>query len=612
MSTRFKFVACVLGVLIWCGAAFGAKHQIWVEVQTPNFTIISNASDKTAEKTALQFEQIRTLFRQSLKFASYAHTPQITVLAVKDENSMRQLLPEYWSKGHAHPAGIFLGRMDQFYAAVQLDAPGDNPYEAFYHEYYHSLSIPYFPGMPVWLAEGLADFFGNTYIEGNKAYMGQPSEALLEELKQGGIIPLDVLFRVDHSSPYYNEANRTSKFYAESWALVHFLLLGDREAHRQLLFNYLNEFDHGATPEEAIKAFGNLADLQQELQYYIGGSQFSGIVAPAPAKIAATELRVRELSDAEVDAEIGGFEAARGKYEQADPLLQEAVRLDPKLALGYQNLALADFFQGQRDQALTAVSQAIALDPKNSTAHYIRAYLTVGTERSTTQGDQFESDLREAIAANPDFAPASALLAVYLSATPDKLPEALNLAKQAVILEPGSASFQFDLGQVLLRMHRYDEAKAAILSARNESANAAERAQAEQLLSFVEQMKTADEDAGSAQHGNDSEADAQSNTNPQPGPTGTAAVGGSSVQTVTGIVKQMSCVNGIQLTVDAAAGTYRLSVPPGQQLQFVMHFRPKPGFNPCSSLKGLQVKASYEPDAKGTSGTLERLDILSP
>jgi tetratricopeptide (TPR) repeat protein len=605
-----------LGILVWCGAAFGAKHQTWVEVQTPNFIIVSNAGDKNAIKSAVQFEQIRALFRQSLTFASQAHTPQITVLAVKNEDSMRQLLPEYWAKGHAHLAGIFFSRLDQFYAAVQLDAPGDNPYEAFYHEYYHSLSLPYFPGMPLWLAEGLAEFYSNTHISGDKAYMGEPSAALLEELQEKGFIPLDLLFRVDHSSPYYNEQNRTSKFYAESWALTHYLFLGDKGAHRKLLFNYLDAFDHGATPEQAIKAFGDLADLQRALQNYIDRVAFSELIAPAPPKIAASEFVVKELSDAEVDAEIGGFEAVRGNLEQAMPFLQEAVRLDPKLALGYQNLALAEFFQGQRDEALSSVSQAIALDPKNGVTRFLRAYLRATHGGFGAHDDQMEEDLRQAIAANPDSAPPSALLAMYLSTNQDSLPEALTLAKRAVTLEPGTAAFQLDLGQVLLRMHRYDEAKAAILSARNETTVATERAQADQLLNLVDQVRAADEGLVSAPHSDDSEASAprgRSDSEPQSGPPETGASVDSSAQEVTGIVKQMSCGNGIQMLLEATDGTYRLQVPPGQPMQYELHSKPQPGFNPCTSIKGMHVKARYHPDdSKGKTGTLEILEILGP
>jgi Protein of unknown function (DUF1570) len=617
MSRTFRSAVCILGVLLSSAAAFGARHQTWVEVRTPHFIIISNAGGKEALKSAVQFEQIRTLFRENLKFAGNAHTPVITVFAVKDEGSMRTLLPEYWAKGHVHPAGIFFGRLKQYYAAVQLDAPGDNPYQAMYHEYYHSLSLPYFPGLPLWLAEGLADFFGNSRISGTKAYMGQASETVIQELRENRFIPLDVLFSVDHSSPYYNEENKVSEFYAESWALTHYLMIGDNGAHRQLLANYLAALDRGDTQQQAAaKAFGNLAALQQALQNYIGNYEFYQVVAPAPPAMSGSGLQVSVLSDAEIDAERGGFEAVRGRTEDATPLLEEAVRLDPKLALAYQNLALAELFDGQQRKALNSVSQAISIDPRNSLTRYLRAYLTMANAGIITQDDSLEADLRQSIAADPDFAPAPALLAVYLSMDHKALPEALSLAQRAILLQPGTAGFRLDLAQVLIRMRRYADAQAAILSARAAATDPAERAQANQLLATVQQLREADAGGVPAPGGDAANA-------PDPRRRGAPEVGApsapeappvdSSAREMTGVVTQVSCGNGMQLRVAAAAGTYRFYVQPGERIQLEMHSQPTAGFNPCSSLKGMRVTAHYEPgSAKGLGGQLEVLEILGP
>ena len=444
----------------------GAKHGTWVEVRSPNFIVISNAGEKEARKVAVQFEQVRSLFRSVIPIASNAPSPVITIFAVKDEGSMRELLPEYWAKGHAHPGGIFFSRLGRFYAAVQLDAPGDNPYEALYHEYYHSLTLPYFPLLPLWLAEGLAEFFGNTHITDKEAFTGQASADLIEELKENRLIPLDVLFRVDHTSPYYNEQNKTSVFYAESWALTHYFMLADKGGHRQLLNNYLATIGQGTTQQEAAaKAFGDLRSLQRSLQQYVGNYQFYDLTIAAPPKIPDTDLQARALSDGDVDAYWGGFAATRGHTQDAKPLLEEAVRLDPKLSLAYQNLALAELFDGQKDEALASVSQAIALNPKSALSRYLRAYLKIRGGGLESRDPQVEDDLRQSIAASPDFGQPYSLLAVYLAAHQESLPEALSLAQKAISLEPGTLSDQIDFAQVLMCMRRYDDAQTVAVRA---------------------------------------------------------------------------------------------------------------------------------------------------
>ena len=40
----------------------------WVEVRTSNFIVVSNAGEGQARKIALQFEQVRSLFRESLSY----------------------------------------------------------------------------------------------------------------------------------------------------------------------------------------------------------------------------------------------------------------------------------------------------------------------------------------------------------------------------------------------------------------------------------------------------------------------------------------------------------------------------------------------------------------
>ena len=88
----------------------GAKHETWFEARSPNFIVVCNAGEKQARKTAIRFEQIRAVFRRELEFASKYESPVITILAVKDEDSVKALLPEYWVKGHAHPGGDVSGQ----------------------------------------------------------------------------------------------------------------------------------------------------------------------------------------------------------------------------------------------------------------------------------------------------------------------------------------------------------------------------------------------------------------------------------------------------------------------------------------------------------------------
>ena len=487
MSRLGKIVVAVLAVVL-PSLLYSARHESWIEVRSPNFVVVSNAGEKQARKAALQFEQIRAVFRQSIKVASSHPSPAVTILAMKDESSMRELLPEFWVKGHTHPAGIFVSRFNLCFAAVELDAHWSNPYETFYHEYYHAITTPYFPDLPVWLSEGLAEYYGSTQIEDKFVMLGKNDPDLVRQLWDATFIPLNLLFKVDRSSPYYNEANKTSLFYAESWALTHYLMIGDRGIHKPLLLAYLDALNHGKTPDDAVAAFGDLKQLQTNLESYIRQPALFYSKLPTPA-IDDNELKIRSLSEAEADAYRGGFAVLRNKGEDAKPLLAQALQLDPNDALAYQYLAITQFLEGQRGRALESVSKAISLDPGNSFTRYMRAFLAT-TGSGIQSGDaQVEEDLRQAIASRPEFAPPYGLLAVYLATVDRNLPEALSLAQKAVSFEPGSSGYQLALAQVLARMDKLDEADLAAARARAWAREPEEKANARSVTAYLQEVR---------------------------------------------------------------------------------------------------------------------------
>jgi tetratricopeptide (TPR) repeat protein len=593
----------------------GAKHENWVEVRSTNFIVVSNAGEKLARKTATRFEQIRAVFRQSMAVASAHPSPMITILAVKDEDSMRALLPEYWAKGHAHPAGIFVENLDQYFALIQLDAPGSNPYNTIYHEYYHSLTLPYFPNLPLWVAEGLAEFWGNTQVTDSETKMGEADPDLISELKQNSLIPLNVLFKVDQSSPYYNEDHKTSIFYAESWALMHYLMVGDKASHRPMLTAYLEALARGASQEEAAaKAFGDLKKLQSEVYGYIGNNSFYYLKSPPPPEIPASDLHLRDLSDAEADAYRGGFCAVAGRTQTAKPLLEDAVKLDPKLALGYQYLGFAEYQDGQKAEALADFTRAIELNPKNALTRYLRAYLASTQAGAIGNDERLEEDLRAAIAASPNFAPPYGVLGVYLAVQGEKLPEALALARKAIELEPGNSTYRLDIAQVFARMNRYADARTAANQARESARSPQQKQEVEQFLAFLQQAQN--NPGNDLSPGRDEQA---SEASPKPAvkesreqpPAQTSAPNTGNLREATGLVTEVSCMNGLKFKIETAAGSVTLQLSPGAQLRIRMAFKPTGPFNPCTALKGQRVSVQYEPkDAKGKTGALQSVTVL--
>lgn len=478
---RFVFA---VSLLLLSPAASQAK-QTWIAIRSRHFLIVTNAGEKKGMDTAVHLERIRAFFRQSLAVASHQSSPFVTVLAVKDGPTMANILQQHWGEGEAHIAGFFSQLLDRHLAIVELDVQRKGYYEVFYHEYYHSITSPLFPDMPLWLSEGLAQFYGYTDISNEHVSTGRTDRDSLEFLRHQKLIPLNVLFNVDYRSPYYNEVDKAPVFYAESWLATHYMMVGNPDAHK-LLVNYLSALSRGKTWQEAQSEFGDLKQLQSKLALYDRQKRFLSIDSPLP-KVNSEEFAVRTLSEAESESYLGQAEAALGHNEQAAVSFTKAIHLDPNSSLAHQGLALVLLREGQQANAMEFATQAIKLDPSDSSARYLRAYCATYGEGMLITDAPVEDDLRQAIILNPELSPAYELLGLYLALRSSRAEEGLSLVKQAIALDSSNSSYQLSMAKVLLQMKRYADAKKATERASVLARSQADKIEVQQLNTRIEQ-----------------------------------------------------------------------------------------------------------------------------
>jgi tetratricopeptide (TPR) repeat protein len=458
-------IALLTSVSVSGKPAPAEKPDTWIEVQTPHFIVASNDGENTARRVADQFEQIRFLYSKALQ-PGIRLDPGIPILifAVKNEKSLSQLIPEYWVQtGHTHPAGLFVPGPEKNYIALRTDVEGEFPYLPIYHEYVHLIVNLNYQHFPDWLNEGFADFLGCATLVTKGGKLGQPSSSELYVLQQNKLLPLDILFKVDHQSPYYNEANKTSIFYAESWALVHYLMLDPEKRKDNVLSKYISFVENGADPVDAAnRAFGDLAQLQKALQSYVTKTSYFEYAVPLPARSDSKDYAVRTISPAEAQARLGDFDLYRGQNDAAREKLLEAIRLDPNLPAAQESMGQLLFRQDERDEADKYFSRAVALDSKSALAHYYHAMLVMSRGADPKEEEDAKAALEKAVALNPGFGPAWSDLGILYSNKPGTLDKALGAAQRAVQSMPGEAHFQYNLAAVLARMERYDDARTIV------------------------------------------------------------------------------------------------------------------------------------------------------
>src|SRR5207244_8368198 len=138
------------------------------------------------------------------------------------------------------------------YITLTTETRGEqDPFNVIFHEYTHLLVNNTMGNVPVWFNEGLAEYYSTfTISDGRKVVLGKPISNHVFLLRQNKMLPLRTLFQVDQHSPYYNERDKQSIFYAESWALMHYLILGAKKLVQ--MDKFIKAMDAGAPMEKAF------------------------------------------------------------------------------------------------------------------------------------------------------------------------------------------------------------------------------------------------------------------------------------------------------------------------------------------------------------------------
>jgi tetratricopeptide (TPR) repeat protein len=452
----------LLFLILGCAAGLGAaeKSEKWVEVRSPSFVVVSNAGEREARRAAGDLEEIRAALKNFLPRARVDPGRPIFILAAKDENSLRSLLPEFWErKGQSQPAGLFQSGPDKHYLVLRTDIRSEDAYKLACHEYVHLLLSLNVGRMPLWLGEGLAEFYANTTVRAEDVWIGRPDKWHVWLLRDRPLLPLAELLAADRTSPYYNEADKTTIFYAQSWALTHYFMLAEARGEKNPVRDFLGLLSQDVEEKAATEqAFGSLPELEKGLRNYVRRYRFPMIRHKTVVEVSERTFPARVLPAAESAAIRGDFLAHRGRRAEARALLEEALSLDPNLAAAHESLGLLHLFAGEHDEAKKWFARAVALDSKSFLAHYYDATLNMLGALSEEEISRVEGGLQRTIELAPEFAPAYASLAAFYSMRNRKLARALSLVQEAVGREPGVVAYQISLAQITAQLGHVEAA----------------------------------------------------------------------------------------------------------------------------------------------------------
>jgi Tfp pilus assembly protein PilF len=454
MNSRLAFLVA----LVWSfTTAATAGDKPWIEVRSPHFRVITDGSQDDGRQVALQFEQMRSVLADTYPTFRLEGGAPLLILAARDEQTAKSLEPSAWKAKGVKPAGAFHHAWEREYAMVRIDALTSGQLEIVYHEYTHTILHLNMRWIPTWLDEGLAQFYGFTRFERRQILIGAPPPP--REMPGYPMIPIETLISVNPASPYYHDEDKAHRFYAESWALVHFMMFGPGMDGGKRLSQFATLLQQGMEQKKAFQqSFGSFADMDHALDRYLSTFAFKAGVVSNPPQIDEKTFKTRSLTMAETEAELSAFHLWTHDLADARPLAERALKEDPKLGRAHEIMGFLDFSEGKDAGALSEFSQAYDLDPSLTLALFAKTMMSpIATSSVPSDQNALQSALLSVLKSNSQFAPAYVQLA-RLSLRRNDLKNAFGLSDKAERLEPTRAGYHLLSGRILLRMGKSSEA----------------------------------------------------------------------------------------------------------------------------------------------------------
>ena len=485
---------------------FGLEHAVakdrWTSVRSNNFFLVGNASEEDIREVAIRLEQFRDGFARLFTGFRFNSPTATTVIVFKSNAAFDPYKPVYQGKP-GNVAGYFQSGQDVNYITLTTERLSDDPFHIIFHEYVHLLLHTTVKDLPPWFDEGLAEYYStfDAADDGGKFWVGRVLPQHLQLLRTEPLLPLQTLLAVDRKSAYYNERDKNGIFYAQSWALVHYLILGNDRKRQKEIGAYLESLHAGAKPEKAFReAFHtDYQSLGYELKSYVQRSIFPEQAFTLPQKPKArVDVTSAPISEGEARAYLGDLLLHIDRIDDASVILEQALAMEPESPLAHASLGIVRVKQRRFAEAIDHLKKAEAANPGNYLIHYYHAFalsrsgmtegLTV-SDYSPEMVDVMRAELRKAIELNPTFPESYALLAFVNLVREQDLDESIGMIRQALSLAPGRDDYIFVLAQLYMRKEEFNTARQVIQPLLRESADDTIRQSALTLLSSMKRIE---------------------------------------------------------------------------------------------------------------------------
>lgn len=382
--------AVILLLLVAACTPLPARER-WISISTSHFEMYTDNSEKRAIEALQTFEQVRYFF---LKTSARQQPPEgrVRIIAFSSEKEFKPYRPNAGTFAYYQPSP------QRDYIVMQDIEPAHSRVAV--HEYTHLVVQHLKLELPTWLNEGMADLYSSLEPQGTKALVGRPLPEHAATLISRPWMDWEVLFRVDHKSPYYNEPDKMQIFYAQSWALTHMLELSAPYSAR--FTKFLAIVASGVSTTDALqRVYGkSVSDIGRDVRNYVHQTTVKGAVFDVTLSKSDLNPQITELSEFDLELALADFLSTRlDTASEARKRLLTLEKQNPKnrdveLSMGY----LA-WEEKNLDEARQHFSVAINEGVKDPKVIYQYAQLL---RNSSAPAAQIEALLQEVLTLQPD------------------------------------------------------------------------------------------------------------------------------------------------------------------------------------------------------------------
>jgi tetratricopeptide (TPR) repeat protein len=628
-------ILCAAFWLLASGPSADAAAK-WTELRSENFLFIGDASEGDIRRVAERLEQFRSALLSVLQ-VNTAPAPDPTVVMVFDrDRSMTPVKPLFGGKP-IDVAGYFQGGEDANYIAISAEFI-ELALPTIFHEYAHFLIANIQGEVPVWVGEGLAELYAMTEQEdgGKTVTIGRAPGHHVALLRSTTMLPLKDLVAVGHSASIYNEGNRRSVLYAQSWALVHYLTIGN-EARAAQFRKYMVALRSGTPPEQALaSAFGeDVKLLDRELADYVRRITFPLIRFRFTEQSASTSIpRGHPLDFDDADAYVADLQGRVRRITEARARVAAIQKRNPNVGRALMVLGAIDLREQRVKEAVAQLEKAAALAPKDFIVQstYGRSLVTQMSDARNDRAmvakllPEARRALAGATALNPN-SPRAAYMLAYaeLSGGGDAV-SAIASLERAVKLDPRRDEYRMLLARALLNQGDHDRAHVLIAGLMGGGRTVATRDEARGLMGQLVNLQNARSaraatpppltPPAAAGATTPSSADTIAEENQRLGSRLSGLLFRAvqpGEQRVFGTLDAIDCVNGtVTLRVTSSGRTLALTAKQFTDVDFISYRSTAPGEVKCGPQTRDRVYATYRAVAagRGVDGAAVAIEIV--